>query len=174
MTISKYLKAYGIKLKPINEQANRFVLKVSGFREYLMGPTPLAAYDRVRESLRGLKTIKVSLAEISSLYVSEDFPLIIHRDKYFVKKGFYEPVQWKRLEGSPLFLWYPPVSIQEHNPHSEHHFHDTDKKNNQGPQLEIQFEQAKKNLQLYKKCFTRKKILSEPNFTRRDKVYTSR
>lgn len=65
MTISKLYKEFGLSLKPINETINKFVLKVAGFREYMMGSTPLSQYDRVRESLRGLKTLKLGLAEIS-------------------------------------------------------------------------------------------------------------
>ena len=43
----------GVKIRP-RESENKFILQISGLREYLSGNYPMLSYDRVRATLRGL------------------------------------------------------------------------------------------------------------------------
>jgi len=105
-------KEYQVKLKPISEKS-KFVLKVSGFKEYFMGSIPILAYETVRASLRGLKFINVILTEISSTVSCETYPPIVERLKKDTKNGYYEPIDWKKYEETPFFIWYPPRELPQ-------------------------------------------------------------
>ena len=43
----------GVKIRP-RESENKFILQISGLREFLSGNYPMLSYDRVRATLRGL------------------------------------------------------------------------------------------------------------------------
>ena len=103
-------KDYQIKLRPHNEK-NKFVLKIAGLKEYFMGSIPILAYETVRSRLRGLKFIDVVLTEISSAVTCETFPPVVERVKDEVKTGYFEPVDWKKYEDTPFFIWYPPKEL---------------------------------------------------------------
>lgn len=103
-------KDYQIKLRP-NHEKHKFVLKVSGLKEYFMGSVPMLAYETVRARLRGLKFIEVILSEIASVVSCEAFPPTVERFKDEIKKGYYAPVDWAKYEETPFFIWYPPKEL---------------------------------------------------------------
>ena len=78
-----------------------------------MGSVPILAYETIRAKLRGLKFIDVILTEISSVVTCETFPPIVERVKREVRNGYSEPIDWKKYEDTPFFIWYPPKELPQ-------------------------------------------------------------
>lgn len=111
MIVRKIFEIHKIRLKP-KEENHHFILKVSGFREYLYGSTPMLSYDRVRINLRGLKSLPVILTEVEDDNdAAKLFPPIIERNAYDVRQGIFSPVDWDRFLNVPILMWYPPRSL---------------------------------------------------------------
>jgi len=119
-----------------------------------MSHVPLLAYDRVRESLRGLKNIQVVLTEISNISFSDTFPQIVERDVANVKKGIYDPIDWKKYEDAPLFMWYPPIELPD---------------SRQAKDLLFQYNEEKNPYSKYKQITIEEEQFTTPNFSEKQK-----
>jgi phosphatidylinositol-4,5-bisphosphate 3-kinase len=64
-------------LKP-KVAGKKFVLRIFGYREYLIGSPSILSYDRIRLILRGVKSLQVVLTEINKkkLQNTNSLPII--------------------------------------------------------------------------------------------------
>ena len=73
-------KEYEVILKP-KVAGKKFVLRIFGYREYLIGSFSLLCYDRIRLILRGVKRLQVVLTEIDKKKLqNENLLPIIERE----------------------------------------------------------------------------------------------
>lgn len=108
--IRTFYKDYKIKMTPLKPNS-KFILKVSGYREYFIGSTPMLYYERIRSTLRGGKSLSVILMEIQNNNSSKNFPPIITRDLNEMKGEDVPPIDWSQFAETPIVLWYPPREL---------------------------------------------------------------
>ena len=112
--VRQVYKEYKIKLRPMHED-HKFVLKISGYHEYLIGDHPLFNFERVRSNLRGVKNLPVVLEEIPKLILNENYPPLVERKIKDIMEGIIEPIDWEKFKEAPIIMWHPPVELPAFN-----------------------------------------------------------